>query len=140
MNQAEFKPRTKGVALRVIALSGEIPRSHAGDVIARQLIRSATSVGANYRAACRARSPQEMFAKLSVVEEEADESLYWLELLEESRLVQAEHPADVRREMSEIVAMVVQSKKTLRSRLARRLDGNQQSTIVNRQSIVGSPR
>lgn len=81
-----------------------------------------------------------MFAKLSVVEEEADESLYWLELLEESRLVQAEHPADVRREMSEIVAMVVQSKKTLRSRLARRLDGNQQSTIVNRQSIVGSPR
>ena len=77
----EFQARTRAYALRVIRLVRSLPRDVAGDVIGRQLLRSATSVGANYRPACRARSSADFIAKLKIVEEEADESLYWLDLL-----------------------------------------------------------
>jgi four helix bundle protein len=87
MDEEKFKQRTKSLALRVIRLSEYIPRNNAGQIISKQVVRSATSVGANYRAACRSRSAAEKFAKLKIVEEEADETLYWLELLIEANLI-----------------------------------------------------
>jgi four helix bundle protein len=87
MDEAEFKRRTKDIGLRVIRLVDALPPERAADVIGRQLLRSATSVGANYRAACRGKSRPDMPAKIAIVEEEADETLHWLEILEESSLV-----------------------------------------------------
>jgi four helix bundle protein len=77
----KLKERTQAYALRVIRLVGTLPNDGASGVIGKQLLRSATSVGANYRAACRAKSPADFIAKMGIVEEEADESLYWMELL-----------------------------------------------------------
>jgi len=81
MNEQEFKKRTKKVALRIIRLVESLPRSRTADVIGRQLLRSGSAVGANYRAACRGQSGPDMIAKRAHVEEEADEPLYWMELL-----------------------------------------------------------
>ena len=116
MDEEQFKARTKKLALRVLRLVEVLPRSRTADVIGRQLLRAATSVGANYRAACRARSVAEMIAKLGIVEEEADETLYWLELLVEARLMPESRLADLMQEADEIVAMTVVSIKTLRAR------------------------
>ena len=115
MDGREFKDRTKKLALRIIKMVGTLPRSHASDVIGRQLLRSATSVGANYRAACRGKSSADVISKLSIVEEEADESLYWMELLVEAELVSEAELVNLMGEMNEIVAMTVASIKTLRS-------------------------
>ncbi len=81
MDEVELKGRTKRFALQVMRLVGSLPKTVEGRVIANQLLRSATSVGANYRAACKGRSKSEFIAKLGVVEEEADESAYWMELI-----------------------------------------------------------
>ena len=81
MNREEMKRRTKQFALRVIRLVESLPRGRTADVIGKQLLRSGTSVGANYRSACRAKSPADFISKMGIVEEEADESLYWMELL-----------------------------------------------------------
>ena len=116
MDEETFKRRTKQFALRVIGLVDALPRKPAADVIGRQLLRSATSVGANYRAACRGKSTADVIAKLAIVEEEADESMYWLELLVESDLVAAEKVRELSKEADELVAMTVASIKTLRSR------------------------
>ena len=86
MDEQTFKTRTKKFALRVIRLTEALPNTRTADVIGKQLVRSGTSVGANYRAACRAQSVGDMIAKLKNVEEEADESLYWMELLVEAGL------------------------------------------------------
>ena len=83
-------------------------------MIARQLLRSATSVGANYRAACRGKSAADVMAKLAIVEEEADETAYWIELLIEAAIVPQVQLADLLKETDEIVAMTVASIKTLR--------------------------
>jgi four helix bundle protein len=112
MTPRELQARTKAFALRVIKLVDTLPRSAAGQVVGRQLLRSATSVGANYRAACRAQSHAEFAAKLSVVVEEADESLYWLELLHESNLIKPERLSDLLNEANEIVAISVAARKT----------------------------
>jgi four helix bundle protein len=116
MDEKAFKDRTKQFALRVIEFVEALPKSRTADVLGRQLIRSGTSVGANYRAACRGRSTADVISKLSIVEEEADESAYWLELLVESHLVSNAQVADLLREANEIVAMTVTSIKTLRRR------------------------
>jgi len=116
VDEETFKRRTKQFALRVIGLVDALPRKPAADVIGRQLLRSATSVGANYRAACRGKSTADVIAKLAIVEEEADESMYWLELLVESDLVAAEKVRELSKEADELVAMTVASIKTLRSR------------------------
>lgn len=129
MDPREFQQRTKIFALDVIKFCSELPRNRESDIVARQLIRSATSVAANYRAACRARSDQEMHAKLSIVEEEGDESQFWIEILVESGNAIPERAQSLHREANEIVAMTVASKKTLKSRLAA---ANRQSTIGNR--------
>ena len=87
MNEQDFKKRTKHLALRVIELVDELPRRRTVDVLGRQLVRSGTSVGANYRSACRGKSTADVLAKLAIVEEEADETNYWLELLVEAKIV-----------------------------------------------------
>jgi four helix bundle protein len=114
MDERAFKERTRQVAIRVIQVVEALPSSRTSDVIGRQLLRAGTSVGANYRAACRGKSPADMIAKLAIVEEEADESLYWLELLVETGLVSAGRLSELIQELDEIVAMVVASQKTLR--------------------------
>ena len=116
MNEQEFKNKTKQVALRVIRMVESLPNNRTADVISKQLLRSATSVGANYRAACRAKSTADILYKLAIVEEEADESLYWMELLIDSGLVPSNRLTELMNEMNEIVAMTVASIKTLRTR------------------------
>ena len=87
MDENLFKQRTKQLALRFIDIVDALPKKRTADVIGRQLIRSGTSIGANYRAACRGKSTADVIAKLRIVEEEADESAYWMELLIESGLL-----------------------------------------------------
>jgi four helix bundle protein len=113
MNSEEFKNRTKAYGLRLIRLVESLPKTKA---IAAQLVRCGISVGANYRAACRARSRADFAAKMGVVEEECDESLYWMELLIEAGLVKANLLASLRNEGSEILSIVVSSIRTARSR------------------------
>ena len=111
-----FKRQTKRVALDVISLVESLPASRTANVIGRQLIRSGTSIGANYRAACRGKSKADLLFKLSIVEEEADETVYWLELLIESHIVSKARVAALLKETDEIIAMIVASIKTLRER------------------------
>ena len=87
MTEQEFKRRTKNIALRIIKLIESLPKTLANDVISKQLLRAGTSIGANYRAACRGKSTEDLLHKLAIVEEEADESIYWIELLIESGAV-----------------------------------------------------
>jgi four helix bundle protein len=110
----DLKVRTKAFALRVIRLVDSLPTRRSCDVIGKQLLRCGTSVGANYRAACRGRSTAEFIAKMGIVEEEADESAYWMELLVEGEIVKNEVLADLYTEAGEIVAMVVASIRTAR--------------------------
>ncbi len=114
MDEREFKERTRNLALRVIRLVGSLPKTPVAEVIGKQLLRSGTSVGANYRAACRARSRMDAISKLSIVEEEADESIYWVDLLVESGLVAKKNVEGLLKEMDEVLAMVVASIKTMR--------------------------
>jgi four helix bundle protein len=109
-----FKSRTKQLALDTITLLESLPKTRTADVISRQLLRSATSVGANYRAACRGRSKADVVSKLAIVEEEADETAYWIELLLEAGLVQESQVNALLKETNEIIAMTVASIKTLR--------------------------
>src|SRR5690349_9797614 len=131
MNADEFKSRTKHFGLRVIRLVEALPTSRTTNVIGHQLMKSGTSVGANYRAACRSRSPAEMSAKLGIVEEEADESIYWMEMLVEGGVVPERRLKGLMAEANEILSMVVASIRTLRSR-SRRSIRNPQSPIRNR--------
>lgn len=114
MDEDEFKRRTKQLALRIIRLVESLPDTPICNVIGKQILRSATSVGANYRAACRAKSEVDMIAKLGIVEEESDETLYWLELLVEASIIPETRLTDLMKEVNEIVAMTVSSIKTLR--------------------------
>jgi four helix bundle protein len=116
----DLKARTKRYALRVIRLTESLPKRRPAEVIGRQLLRSATSVGANYRAACRSRSVADFVAKMTLVEEEADESNYWLELLVEAKLVEEKRLEPLMKETNEIVAIAVSSIKTARKRLLTR--------------------
>lgn len=116
MDEQEFKARTKQAALRIIRLVESLSKSKTAQTIGGQLLRSGTSVGANYRAACRAKSPADMVSKLGIVEEEADESLYWMELLIDAGIVAEARLRPLMTEMNAIVAMTVASLKTLRSR------------------------
>ena len=119
MNPEELKKRTKQFGLRVIRLVQALPRSQPADVIGIQLLRSATSVGANYRAACRARSLAEFAAKISIAIEEADESGYWMELLVESGLMQSEPLTSLIQEADELTAILTASVITARKKLSK---------------------
>jgi four helix bundle protein len=113
MNPAELKARTKTFALRIIKMTRAIHKSdEAGRVIARQILRSATSVAANYRASCRARSPAEFIAKIGTVEEEADETALWLEWLAEAGILPAKKLTALLDEAIELTAIMAASRKT----------------------------
>ena len=113
MTEIELKTRTKKFALRALKVVDALPNTNSGRVIANQLGRSGTSVGANYRAVCRSRSSAEMISKLSVVEEEADESAFWLELAAEHGLMPADQLEPLHKEAGELVAIMVASRRTL---------------------------
>jgi four helix bundle protein len=112
MRTEELKLRTKQFALRVIKLVETLPKNKIGDVLGKQILRSATSVAANYRAACRARSKADFISKIAIVEEEADESLFWLELITESGLISAERLKDLTKEADELTAIFTATGKT----------------------------
>ena len=114
MSNENLKTRTKRFALDVIGLVEALPPGRTCDVIGRQLLRSGTSVGANYRAACRAKSPADFIYKMGIVEEEADESGYWMELLVESGKLKLNQVAALLKESSELVAISVASIQTAR--------------------------
>lgn len=115
-DHSELKLRTKKFALAVIELVQSLPPSKTADVIGKQLLRSATSVGANYRSACRARSNADFISKITIVEEEADESMYWLELLGEARIVDEARIASLKKEADELTAIFTAAGKTAKKR------------------------
>lgn len=114
VDKEELKMRTKQFALRVVRLVEALPRGRTADVLGRQLLRSGTSVGANYRAACRAKSTADFLSKMGTVEEEADESLYWMELLIEAGIVKADLLESLMKEGDELLAITVASIITAR--------------------------
>jgi len=121
MTTNELKARTKLFALRVMALIDALPNTMKGRVIANQLMRSATSVGANDRSACRARSKAEFISKIGVVEEEADETAFWLELIIDSGVRRKKQIEPLLQEANELVAIMTASRK---------------SAIANRKSAI----
>lgn len=121
MTTAELKARTKEFALRVIRLVDALPNTVKGRAIANQIMRSATSVGANYRAACRSRSRAEFIAKIGVVEEEADETAFWLELIVDSKIRSEKQIEPLLKEAGELVAIMASSRK---------------SAVANRKSAI----
>ncbi len=112
----QLRQRTKTFALRVIYLFQKLPKTDEARIIGKQLLRSATSMGANYRAACRARSDAEHFAKMSIVLEEADEAAYWMELLVEAELVTPEKLGSLQKEANELIAIFATTRKTLQDK------------------------
>lgn len=112
MNSGDLKERTKRLAVRTIEFAARLRFDEASSVIRKQLIRSATSVAANYRAACRARSRSDFINKLGIVEEEADESVFWLEMLEETRKASSESIMPLKKEFHELTAIFAASRKT----------------------------
>jgi|SRR4051794_18027582 four helix bundle protein len=126
MTEKELLDRTKTFALRVIKLVAALPTNTAGRTIGGQLLRSGTSVAANYRAACRGRSKPEFIAKLGIVEEEADESCLWLELIIESNLMEKKLVSPLLKESCELTAIMAASKISARKR----------SQIANRKSQI----
>jgi four helix bundle protein len=112
--QEELRARTKRFALRIIRLFRNLPRSAEAQILGKQLLRSGTSVGANYRAAGRARSTAEFSAKIGIVVEEADETVFWLECLMDAGIVKKELLSDLLKEANELVAIFAASYRTSR--------------------------
>lgn len=115
--QNDLKDRTKRFALRVVRVREALPKGRTADVILRQLLRCGTSVGANYRAARRAKSPADFIAKMGIVEEECDECLFWMEMLIEAGIMPEERLRDLIHEADELLAITVSSIKTTRKKL-----------------------
>jgi four helix bundle protein len=130
MKEHEMKQRTKKFALRILDLADALPHTRSGNVIAGQIVRSGTSVAANYRALCRAKLRADFINKTSIVEEEADESCFWLELLIDRGLLGARRVQPLLKEANELTAIFVASRKTAVSRPARR------NPIENRKSKI----
>ncbi|HZE69556.1 MAG TPA: four helix bundle protein [Pyrinomonadaceae bacterium] len=127
MNAEDLKKRTKRFALRILRLVAALPNTVIGRAIGGQLVRAGTSVGANYRAACRGRSRAEFIAKIGVVEEEADESAFWMELIIEGKLLRQEKVEALLDEAKELAKIMAKSRLTAASR-----------KITNRQSAIGN--
>jgi four helix bundle protein len=131
VDEKTFKERTKRFALAVVRLVETLPRTRTADVLGRQLLRAGTSVGTNYRAACRGRSASDVAAKLGIVEEEADQAIYWMELLVDAGLASRDRVSVLLKEANELVAMTVASIKTLRSRER----ANAQRGVISKSKI-----
>ena len=116
MNQEQMRTRTKEFAKKVIYLCRELPRSQEGRLIGGQVFRSGTSVGANYRAACRGRSKADFVSKLGIALEEADETLFWLEILSETNGVKTEQLPPLMQEARELMAIFITSLNTARGK------------------------
>lgn len=117
MNSTEFQDKTKRLGLHVIRFVEILPQNYTSRVIVNQILRCALSVGANYRAVCRAKSDKDFINKMKIVEEECDETIYWLEIIEESRLAKVEVVTPLKREAKEILAMIVVSINTMSKNL-----------------------
>jgi four helix bundle protein len=107
-----LRERTKEFALRIVRMATALPRSTAANVLGGQVLRSGTSVGAQYREACRSRSPAEFISKMESAIQELDETSYWLELLADSSIVSSKRLVDLRRETDELIAIFTASVKT----------------------------
>ncbi|MBA3513642.1 MAG: four helix bundle protein [Pyrinomonadaceae bacterium] len=129
MNADDLKKRTKQFALRILKLAAALPNTIEGKVVRGQLVRAGTSVGANYRAACRGRSPAEFIAKTGVVEEESDESAFWLELIIEAALLRASSVSPLHQEANELTKIMARSRISASSRVRK----NRQLAIGNRK-------
>ncbi len=116
----QYKKRTKAFAIRLIRFLRTFPKTDEGAVIGKQLLKSGTSIAANYRAACRARSKAEFISKISVVVEEADETVFWLELVLELQLSDANESAGLLKEANEILAIFGASQRTAKSNSPRK--------------------
>jgi four helix bundle protein len=139
MNADDLKKRTKQFALRVLKLVAALPNTVAGRAIGGQLVRSRTSVGSNYRAACRGRSRAEFVAKLGVVEEEADESAFWMELIIKGELLKPKQVVSLLDEAYELARIMAQSRITASNALIRRERRQARTKMVsNRQSAIGN--
>lgn len=117
MNSTEFQDKTKRLGLHVIRFVEILPQNYTSRVIVNQILRCALSVGANYRAVCRAKSDKDFINKMKIVEEERDETIYWLEIIEESGLAKIEVVTPLKREAKEILAMIVASINTMSKNL-----------------------
>ena len=117
MNADDLKKRLKVFALRVIKLTESLPNNVTGKTLGNQIIRSGTSPGANYRAACLGKSDKDFLNKLKIVEEELDETLYWLELIVESGIVKANLLDDLIKENQELFKIIVSSITTMKKKL-----------------------
>ncbi len=117
MNEEELKGRTKRFALEVIKLCEALSKNYRAEVLGKQVVRSATSVGANYRAACRGRSKPDFISKMGIVLEEADETQYWLELIQEAGLQAAESLTALAGEANQLTAIFTASLRTAKSNL-----------------------
>lgn len=116
MTSNELKIRTKRFSLMIIDLVDKLPNTISGRAVSNQIVRSGTSVGANYRAVCRARSDKEFIAKMTIVVEEADETLFWLEIIKEKKWIQDNDIDLIYKEGNELTAIFVSSLKTIKSR------------------------
>jgi four helix bundle protein len=132
MNPEDLKRRTKQFALRILKLVAVLPKTVEGRTLGGQLVRAGTAVGANYRATCRSRSRAEFVARIGVVEEEADESAYWLELIIEGELLKAQQVAPLLNEANELAKIMASSRISASAPLAVKLTS--QSAIINRKS------
>ena len=117
MTTIELKNRLKELAIRIIRLVDKLPNTPAGSAFGNQIIRSGTSPAANYRAACLGKSDKDFLNKLKMVEEELDETLYWLELLMEVQLVKSELLVDLYKENEELLKIIVSSITTMKGRM-----------------------
>lgn len=116
MNPEIMKDRTKKFAIEIIFLCRKLPKNREGNLIGNQIFRSGTSVASNYRAACRGRSKAEFIAKMGIVEEEADETLFWLKVIEEVEIFNRDSISSLMQECNEILSIVVSSINTARKR------------------------
>jgi len=131
MKSEEMKARTRAFALRVIRLAESLPNTPTAKVIRDQMLRCGPSVGANYRAACRAKSRPDFVSKMGTVEEEADETIYWMELLIDAEIVKRARIADLLDEADQILSIVISSIKT-----AKGIRANPQPAISNQKSYA----
>ncbi len=130
MNSEELKKRTKQCGLRCIKVAESLPNTRTGDVLEKQLLRSATSVGANYRSACRAQSKPTFISKIAIAIEEADESQFWLEMIIEAGLLSQRKLTALVKESDKLLAILTASSKTAKANLRKPMN-NQKSAINN---------
>jgi len=134
MTPEELRARTKRFAVDIVRFCGSLPHTDESRIIQRQLLRAGTAVGANYRAVCRPRSGPDFIAKLGIVIEEADETLYWLDLIAEAGIATPKSVSGLHREAEELTRIFVTSRATARRNAQQAREPRTQSQITNRKS------